>query len=124
MTLFRAGHVLLAVCMSVQSIPCKQAAFTPIQDIRPCLFIASLTVNFVLLKAVKLVITVTVKIYLSVAAMSNLRSSCELTPENRLKALVEYSGRMEMNPTITTKLYYKSGLNMYKQFLYYYKVVV
>lgn len=56
--------------------------------------------------------------------MSNPRSSYELSPENRLKALVDYSGRMEMNPTITTKLYYKSGLNMYKQFLNYYKVVI
>lgn len=49
---------------------------------------------------------------------------CEFTPENRLKALVEYLGPMAMNPTVTTKLYYKSGLNMYKQFLNYYKVIV
>lgn len=49
-------------------------------------------------------------------------SLCEFTPENRLKALVEYSARMEVNPSITTKLYYKSGVNMYKQFLNYYKV--
>lgn len=44
----------------------------------------------------------------------------QLGPDERLKALLGYSGNVEIDPNVSGKFYYKSGLNMYKQFNIYY----
>ncbi|KAH1007083.1 hypothetical protein HUJ04_004362 [Dendroctonus ponderosae] len=44
----------------------------------------------------------------------------QLGPDERLKALLDFSGNVEIDPNVSGKFYYKSGLNMYKQFNIYY----